>query len=78
MEKLQLTGRNLGRVFNSGGYLYHAHLQCYWAELPYLKLKTKPKQLLDYLLLYILLLGIADFFLTMEGPVYYIDIYDLT
>jgi hypothetical protein len=46
MDKLQLTGRNLGRVFNfRSGHLHAADLWCSWVELPDLNLKTRPKQL---------------------------------
>ncbi len=50
MDKLQLTGRNLGRVFNfRSGRVHAMHLLCYGVKLPNLKLKTRPKQLLGYL-----------------------------
>ncbi len=50
MDKLQLTGRNLGRVFNlRSGHLHAAHLWCYQVKLPNLKLKIWPKQLLGSL-----------------------------
>ncbi len=50
MDKLHLTGQNLGRVFNSRiGHVYAKHSCCYWARLPALKLKTRPKQLLGSL-----------------------------
>jgi hypothetical protein len=56
MDKLQLTGRNLGRVFNfRSGHLHSAHLWCYQLKLPNLKLKIQPKQLLGSLLLSITL-----------------------
>jgi hypothetical protein len=42
MDKLQLTGRNLCRVFN----FLSEHFWCYQVKLPNLKLKTGPKQLL--------------------------------
>jgi hypothetical protein len=43
---LQLTGQNLGRVFNSKiGRMYPMHLSCYEAKLPSLKLKTRPQNL---------------------------------
>ncbi len=52
MDKLQLAGRNLGRVFNfRSGHLHAAHLQCFQVKLPNLRLKTQPKQLLGSLLL---------------------------
>ena len=42
------------RVFNFRSvYLHAAHLCCYQSKLPSLKLKTWPKQLLDYLPLYL-------------------------
>jgi hypothetical protein len=50
MDKLQLTGLNLGRVFNSrGGHVYAMHSCSYLSKLPNLKLKTRPKQLLGSL-----------------------------
>jgi hypothetical protein len=50
MDKLQLTGRNLGRVFNSrSGCLCAMQLCCFGTKLPNLMLKTWPKQLLGYL-----------------------------
>jgi hypothetical protein len=50
MDKLQLTGQNLGRVFNSrSGCMCAMHLCYYEAKLPNLKLKTWPKQLLGSL-----------------------------
>jgi len=49
-QTLQLTGQNLGRVFNfRSGHLHVAHLWCYQVKLPNLKLKTRPKQPLGYL-----------------------------
>jgi len=46
MDKLQLTGQNLGRVFNSrSGCMCAMHLCCFEAKWPSLKLKTRPKQL---------------------------------
>ncbi len=49
MDKLQLTGQNLGRVFNSRSDCMSAmHLFFYEAKQLYLKLKTQPKQLLGY------------------------------
>ncbi len=46
-SKLQLTRWNLSRVLNSGsGHLNAIHSCCYWAKLPNLKLKTRPKQLI--------------------------------
>ncbi len=50
MHKLQLTGRNLGWVFNSrSGHVYATHSCHYWAKLSNFKLKTRPKQLLGSL-----------------------------
>ncbi len=50
MDKLQLTGQNLGRVFSSRrGCMCGTHLFCFEAKLPSLKLKTRPKQLLGSL-----------------------------
>jgi hypothetical protein len=58
MDKLQLTGQNLGRVFNSRSGRVHA-LQLHFSETkqPNLKLKTRPKQLLGSLPLVIALPG---------------------
>ncbi len=50
VDKLQLTGQNLGRVFNfRTGHLHAANVWCYPVKLSTLKLKTQPKQLLVYL-----------------------------
>jgi hypothetical protein len=50
MDTLQLTGQNLGRVFNfRSDHLHSAYLYCYLVKLPNFNLKTRPKQLLDYL-----------------------------
>ncbi len=52
MDKLKLTGRNLGRVFKLR--CRHDCVTCKSfakAKLSSLELKTRPKQLLDYLLL---------------------------
>jgi hypothetical protein len=50
MDKLKLTGRTLGRVFNSRRVCMHAmHLLSSVAIQPNLELKTQPKQLLGYL-----------------------------
>jgi hypothetical protein len=50
MDKLRLTGQNLGRVFNFRfGHLHAEHFWCYLVQLPNLKLKTQPKQLLGSL-----------------------------
>jgi hypothetical protein len=56
MDKLQLTGQNLGRVFNFRfGHLHDEHFWCYQVKPPNLKLKTHPKQLLGSLPLVIAL-----------------------
>ncbi len=50
MDKLEPTGHNLGRVYNSK--LRHSsecHAIAYITEWPNLKLKTRPKQLLGSL-----------------------------
>jgi hypothetical protein len=50
MDKLQLAGRNLGRVLNSrGGCLRPVQLCCFETKQPNLMLKTRPKQLLGSL-----------------------------
>jgi hypothetical protein len=50
MDKLQLTGQNLGRVFNSrSGRMCVMPLCCYEAKWANLKFKTRPKQLLGSL-----------------------------
>ncbi len=50
MDKLQVKGQNMGRVFNSrSGCTCPIHLSCYEAKLPNLKLKTRLKQLLGSL-----------------------------
>jgi hypothetical protein len=52
MDKLQLTGQNLGLVCNSrSGCLHDVHLHSFIAKLPNLKLKTQPRQLLACILL---------------------------
>jgi len=57
--QLQLTGRNLGQVFNFRvGHLHADHFLCYRVKLPNLKLKTRPKQLLGSLPLVIALPGL--------------------
>jgi hypothetical protein len=49
MNKHQLTGQNVGRVFNSASvHMCAMHLFCYEAKRPKLKL-TQPKQLLGSL-----------------------------
>ncbi len=56
MDKLKLTGRTLGRVFNSRRVCMHAmHLLSSVAIWPNLELKTRPKQLLGSLTLDIVL-----------------------
>ena len=58
MDKLQLTGWNLGRVFNfSCGHLHAAACFVSSVKLPNLELKTRPKQLLGSLPLVIVLPG---------------------
>ncbi len=49
MDKLQLTGQNLGWVFNFTSDWIFMYLFCYEAKQPNLKLKTRPKQHLGYL-----------------------------
>ncbi len=50
MDRLQLTGQNLGWIFNfRSGYMIAMHLLCNTAILSNLELKTQPKQLLGYL-----------------------------
>ncbi len=50
MDKLQLTGQNLGRVFNiRSGHLHAAAFLVASVKLPNLELKTRSKQLLCYL-----------------------------
>jgi hypothetical protein len=50
MEKLQLTGRKLGRVFNfRNGHVHAVHFICYGTKLPNLELETLPKQFLGCL-----------------------------
>ncbi len=60
VDKLQLTGRYLGRVFNFRyGHLHVEHFWCYQVKLPNLKLKIRPNQLLGSLLLAIALPSLA-------------------
>ncbi len=60
MDKLNLTGRNLGRVFKfRRGYLHVIPLYYFETKLPNLKLKTWPKQLLGYLPVDIMLPGFS-------------------
>ncbi len=50
MDKLKLTGLNLGRVFNSRlGSACIGRAIVHITKQPNLKLKTRPKQLLDSL-----------------------------
>jgi hypothetical protein len=50
MDKLYLTGQNLGRVYKfRRGCVYVVYSFFIWAKQPNLKLKTRPKQLLGYL-----------------------------
>jgi hypothetical protein len=52
MDKLQVTGQNLGRVFSSRSDCMSAmNFFCYEAKQLNLKLKTWPKKLLGFLLL---------------------------
>jgi hypothetical protein len=61
MDKLQLTGQNLGRVFNfRSGCLCAVRLLCSKAIRPNVKLRTRPKQLLYSLLLDIALPDYSD------------------
>jgi hypothetical protein len=56
--QLQLTGQNLGQVFNFRfGHLQAEHFWCYQVKQPNLKLKTWSKQLLCSLPLVIALPG---------------------
>jgi hypothetical protein len=50
MDKLQLTGQNLGRVFNfKSGHLHADTFLVLSVKRPNLQLKTWPEQLLAYL-----------------------------
>ncbi len=72
MDKLYLTGRALGRVFNfRSGSMYTMHLLPSVAIQPNLELKTRPKQLLGYLPLGIALPGscLTCKHYTFQGPV---------
>ncbi len=54
MDKLQLTGQNLGQVFNiRSSHLHAAAFLVSSEKLPNLQLKTQPKQLLGSLTLVI-------------------------
>jgi len=65
MDKLQLTGQNLGRIFNfRSGYLHAATFLVSSVKLPNLQLKTRPKQHLGYLPLVIMLPGLVSFWNT--------------
>jgi hypothetical protein len=56
MDKLQLKGQNLGRLFNFRcDHVHDVHFLCYRVKLPNLKLKTWPKHLLGLLPLDIVL-----------------------
>ncbi len=56
MDKLQLTGQNLGQIFNFRFEHLHAyHFWWYQVKLPNLNSKTRPIQLLGSLLLVIAL-----------------------
>jgi hypothetical protein len=56
MDKLQLTGQNLGQVFNfKSGHLHAATFLVLSVKLPNLQLKTQPKQVLGSLPLVIAL-----------------------
>ena len=61
MDKLQLTGQNLGRVFNfRSGHLHALTILVLSVKLPSLQLKNQPKQLLGSLPLVITLPALAD------------------
>ncbi len=50
IDKLQLTGQNLGRVSNCrSGSVFAMQLSCFETKQPDLELKTRPKQLLGSL-----------------------------
>ncbi len=49
MDKLKLTGQNLGRVFHCKIHTCKVHAIVHITKQPNLKLKTPPKQLLGYL-----------------------------
>jgi len=67
MDKPQLTGQNLGQVFNfEFDHLHAENIWCYQAKLPNLKLKTRPKQLLGSLPL-VIALTVFNFLLIIEG-----------
>jgi hypothetical protein len=61
MDKLQLTGQNLGKVFNfRSDHLHGPNFWCYLVKLPNLKLKTQLNQLSGSLLLVITLPTVAS------------------
>ncbi len=61
MDKLQLAGQNLGRVFNSRSCcVCDMQLSCFEAKLPNLMLKTWPKQLIGSLPLDIALPAVGE------------------
>jgi hypothetical protein len=61
MDKRQLTGLNLGCVFNSrGGCVGAMHLCCFETKLPNLMLKIRPKQFFGSLPLDITLPNLFD------------------
>ncbi len=65
MEKLQLTGQNLGRLFNfRNGHLHAAHLWHYRPKRPSLKLKARPKQPLVSVLLDVTIPDLAQLSVT--------------
>ncbi len=69
MDKLKLTGRALGRVFNfRSGYMHTMHLLPGVAIQPNLELKTWPKQLLGSLPLVIMLSGISEMKSKQQRP----------
>ncbi len=56
MDKLQLTGQNVDRVYNfRSGPLHAATILVLWVKLPNLQLKTQLKQLVGSLSLVIAL-----------------------
>ncbi len=60
MDKLQLTGQNLDRVFNfRSGHFHAATFLVLSVKLPNLQIKTRPKQLLGSLPLVIVLTGLS-------------------
>jgi hypothetical protein len=60
MDKLQLTGQNLGRVFYLRyGRVHAVHFLCLGVKLPNLKLKSRPKQVLGSFPLDIALPGLT-------------------